>query len=186
MNGFGFIEYEDPDDARDVVPSKSFAMRRLGDIPMSCYYSNFRLTLSQHSVRQSLLLTHLQPPSVVCWRITFFLHNINMLCRSVSASTRSSLLTDADIYAWLDGSEFMGERLVVQYARGSHRAPYEDRDGSRPQPPRPRRTQWRMAISGLPDQCSWQDLKDFARSADADVVYSEVLRERDDQGAPKG
>ena len=27
MNGFGFIEYDDPMDARDVVPGKSSIMR---------------------------------------------------------------------------------------------------------------------------------------------------------------
>lgn len=65
------------------------------------------------------------------------------------------MLSDADIYYWLDGSEFMGERLVVQFARGSTRP----RDGQEMQPrmaPRPRRTVHRMTITGLPFETSWQ------------------------------
>jgi hypothetical protein len=61
-----------------------------------------------------------------------------------------------------DGSEFMNERLTVQFARGSkHR---ENAPGPGPgsggfnerAPPRPRRTQFRMQISGLPNDTSWQ------------------------------
>ncbi|KAH6682393.1 pre-mRNA splicing factor [Plectosphaerella plurivora] len=110
MNGFGFIEYKDPMDARDVVPA-------------------------------------------------------------------------------FHGSEFMNERLTVQFARGSkHR---ENAPGPGPgsgagfnerAPPRPRRTQFRMQISGLPNDTSWQDLKDFARQSSLDVVYSETGREKDGRG----
>ena len=65
------------------------------------------------------------------------------------------MLSTADIYRWLDGSEFMGERLVVQFARGSTRP----RDGQFDAPrmaPRPRRTVHRMTITGLPFETSWQ------------------------------
>lgn len=54
-----------------------------------------------------------------------------------------------------DGSDFMGERLVVQFARGSNRP----RDFAHPEqraPPRPRRTVHRMTITGLPFETSWQ------------------------------
>ncbi|KAL1632809.1 hypothetical protein SLS56_003299 [Neofusicoccum ribis] len=80
-----------------------------------------------------------------------------------------------------DGSDFMGERLVVQFARGSRR----QNDGYSHQEravPRPRRTPFRMSITGLPVETSWQDLKDFARQSGLDVVYSEVGRERDGRG----
>lgn len=79
----------------------------------------------------------------------------------------------------------MGERLVVQFARGSTR----QRDGYEHQPrapPRTRRTQYRMTITGLPIETSWQDLKDFARNAGLDVVYSEITRERDPGGLGVG
>lgn len=102
MNGFGFIEYEDAMDARDVVPA-------------------------------------------------------------------------------FHGSTFMGERMVVQFARGARKR--EDQPAFHERSaPRPRRTLFRMSITGLPVETSWQDLKDFARQSGLDVVYSEVGRERDGRG----
>ncbi|QUC21971.1 uncharacterized protein UV8b_06212 [Ustilaginoidea virens] len=102
MNGFGFIEYKDPMDARDVVPA-------------------------------------------------------------------------------FHGSDFMGERLTVQFARGPR-----NREGGFPAheraPPRPRRTPHRMQITGLPNETSWQDLKDFARQPGLDVVYSETGRDSNGRG----
>lgn len=101
MNGFGFIEYEDPQDAMDVVPA-------------------------------------------------------------------------------FHGSDFLGERLTVQFARGSRQKdPYAGPDRT---VPRPRRTPYRMQISGLPGETSWQDLKDFARQSSLDVVYSETGRGGDGRG----
>ncbi|UNI18161.1 hypothetical protein JDV02_004448 [Purpureocillium takamizusanense] len=97
MNGFGFIEYKDPMDARDVVPA-------------------------------------------------------------------------------FHGSDFMGERLTVQFARGARNR--ENGFGNHERaPPRPRRTPFRMQITGLPNETSWQDLKDFARQSSLDVVYSETGRD---------
>ncbi|QIW94805.1 hypothetical protein AMS68_000323 [Peltaster fructicola] len=90
-----------------------------------------------------------------------------------------------DVVPAFHGSDFMGERLVVQFARGSTRP----RDGYEREPraaPRPRRTVHRMTITGLPAETSWQDLKDFARVAGLDVVYSEVNRDRDQSGSGKG
>jgi RNA recognition motif-containing protein len=103
MNGFGFIEYKDPMDARDVVPA---------------YH----------------------------------------------------------------GTDFMGERLTVQFARGSrHREGGAFGNQDRPVP-RPRRTPHRMQITGLPNDTSWQDLKDFARQSSLDVVYSETGRDSNGRG----
>ncbi|KAH0556951.1 hypothetical protein GP486_005257 [Trichoglossum hirsutum] len=74
-----------------------------------------------------------------------------------------------------DGTDFMGERLTVQFARGPrHRDAFTNSDRSIP---RPRRTPHRMLITGLQPDTSWQDLKDFARQSGLDVVYSEVGRE---------
>ncbi|KAL2114225.1 hypothetical protein VUR80DRAFT_10012 [Thermomyces stellatus] len=102
MNGFGFIEYEDPLDARDVVPA-------------------------------------------------------------------------------FHGTVFMGERLTVQFARGNrHREGFSG--GHERAPPRPRRTPYRMQITGLPNDTSWQDLKDFARQSSLDVVYSETGRDGTGRG----
>ncbi|KAK0628974.1 hypothetical protein B0T17DRAFT_505579 [Bombardia bombarda] len=103
MNGFGFVEYKDPMDARDVVP---------------------------------------------------------------------------------DGTDFMGERLTVQFARGTrHREAGPGFNAhERSAAPRPRRTPHRMQISGLPNETSWQDLKDFARQSGLDVVYSETGRNGNGDG----
>lgn len=79
----------------------------------------------------------------------------------------------------------MGERLIVQFAKGASRQ-REDHGYQQRVPPRPRRTVHRMSITGLPFETSWQDLKDFARQSGMDVVYSEVGRERDPSGGGKG
>ena len=55
---------------------------------------------------------------------------------------------------FLDGSDFMGERLIVQFARGSRRN--ENFAHQERAAPRPRRTAFRMRISGLPVETSWQ------------------------------
>jgi transcription initiation factor TFIID subunit 15 len=66
-----------------------------------------------------------------------------------------AMVSNADIWRWLDGSEFMGERLVVQFARGSNR-PRDDHGYAPRMAPRPRRTVHRMTITGLPYETSWQ------------------------------
>lgn len=49
----------------------------------------------------------------------------------------------------------MGERLTVQFARGSRNR--ESGFGTHERaPPRPRRTPFRMQITGLPNETSWQ------------------------------
>ncbi|KAL4958234.1 hypothetical protein BDW69DRAFT_154511 [Aspergillus filifer] len=81
-----------------------------------------------------------------------------------------------DIVPAFHGSDFKGERLTVQFARGPRRKENFSAPAERPNVPRPRRTIFRMLISGLPET-SWQDLKDFARQSGLDVVYSETGRE---------
>ncbi|KAL1842932.1 hypothetical protein VTJ49DRAFT_3720 [Mycothermus thermophilus] len=85
-----------------------------------------------------------------------------------------------DVVPAFHGSDFMGERLTVQFARGTrHREPgYGDRNNA----PRPRRTPHRMQVTGLPNDTSWQDLKDFARQSGRDVVYSETSRNGGTEG----
>jgi len=101
MNGFGFVEYDDPLDARDVVPA-------------------------------------------------------------------------------FHGTMLKDSRLTVQFARGTRpRNDFQQPDRTHP---RPRRTAFRMQLTGLAEGTSWQDLKDFARRSGLDVVYSEVGRERDGRG----
>jgi transcription initiation factor TFIID subunit 15 len=54
-----------------------------------------------------------------------------------------------------DGSDFMNERLIVQFARGS-RARNENFTPHERAAPRPRRTPFRMRIANLPVETSWQ------------------------------
>jgi len=85
-----------------------------------------------------------------------------------------------DVVPAFHGSDFMGERLTVQFARGTrNRDTFANTERTAP---RPRRTPHRMQISGLPGETSWQDLKDFARQSSLDVVYSETGRDRDGKG----
>ncbi|PNS19420.1 hypothetical protein CAC42_2597 [Sphaceloma murrayae] len=91
-----------------------------------------------------------------------------------------------DVVPAFHGSDFMGERLVVQFARGGNKPPREFDGPPHRAPPRPRRTVHRMTISGLPPETSWQDLKDFARQPGLDVVYSEVGRDRGDANSARG
>ncbi|KAK1672909.1 hypothetical protein BDP55DRAFT_634422 [Colletotrichum godetiae] len=84
-----------------------------------------------------------------------------------------------------DGSDFMGERLTVQFARGTRHREGGSAGGfgnNERAPPRPRRTPHRMQITGLPTDTSWQDLKDFARQSSLDVVYSETPRDGNGRG----
>ncbi|KAG9248748.1 hypothetical protein BJ878DRAFT_309928 [Calycina marina] len=86
-----------------------------------------------------------------------------------------------DVVPAFHGSDFMGERLTVQFARGTR--PRDTFAAQERAAPRPRRTPHRMQISGLPGETSWQDLKDFARQSSLDVVYSETGRDRDGKGS---
>ncbi|CAJ2505317.1 Uu.00g127110.m01.CDS01 [Anthostomella pinea] len=90
-----------------------------------------------------------------------------------------------DVVPAFHGSDLMGERLTVQFARGSrHREGFAGAPpgGHERTAPRPRRTPYRMQITGLPGDTSWQDLKDFARQAGLDVVYSETGRDGNGRG----
>ena len=50
----------------------------------------------------------------------------------------------------------MGQRLTVQFARGSRPREAFAHGGPDRSAPRPRRTPFRMDISGLPGETSWQ------------------------------
>ncbi|KAB5566802.1 hypothetical protein GE09DRAFT_1284525 [Coniochaeta sp. 2T2.1] len=87
-----------------------------------------------------------------------------------------------DVVPAFHGSDFMGERLTVQFARGSRHREAANFGNHGERAPRPRRTVHRMQISGLPGDTSWQDLKDFARQSGLDVVYSETGRNSNGEG----
>ncbi|KAK9446575.1 uncharacterized protein V1518DRAFT_429890 [Limtongia smithiae] len=92
-----------------------------------------------------------------------------------------------DVVSEFNGKEFMGERMQVEFARlrrerndfgDDRRGGDRDRMERRP----PRRGNFRLQVTGLTPDCSWQDLKDFARNANVDIVFADVSRERDGTG----
>ncbi|KAK9895135.1 RNA-binding domain-containing protein [Cystobasidium minutum MCA 4210] len=115
-----------------------------------------------------------------------------------------SIADAEDAIKELDGRDFMGDRLLVQFAKSSGERPprrdFDDRRGgfdrgydrggydSRDRYPPPRgggrekpAQGWRCIISNLPQGVSWQDLKDFARTA-GNVHYAEVSRSDPSEG----
>ncbi|XVE89634.1 hypothetical protein DITRI_Ditri20bG0011700 [Diplodiscus trichospermus] len=77
-----------------------------------------------------------------------------------------------------DGYNFDGYRLRVEFAHGGRRSvdrysTYSDSSTRGP----PRRSDYRVLVTGLPSSASWQDLKDHMRKA-GDVCFSQVFRDR--------
>ncbi|XP_037884570.1 serine-arginine protein 55-like isoform X4 [Glossina fuscipes] len=110
---------------------------------------------------------------------------------------------DADDAVYeLNGKELLGERVVVEpargTARGSNRDRYDDRYGgrrggggryndknknsrssSRYGPPL--RTEYRLIVENLSSRVSWQDLKDYMRQA-GEVTYADAHKQRRNEG----
>ncbi|KAF9303460.1 hypothetical protein BGZ74_003703 [Mortierella antarctica] len=74
----------------------------------------------------------------------------------------------------MDGKRFMGDRLLVEIARGERR---RDEDRFRA----PERTEHRVILDNLPIGTSWQDIKDVMRKA-GEVTFADINRDRDGQG----
>jgi len=96
-----------------------------------------------------------------------------------------------------DGTMFMGDRIIVQFAKQStrrerdfERGPRDGyarrgrRDGPPRPPPRrgPRRGQFRVIVFNLPPGTSWQDLKDVGREH-GHVTFAEINPSYPDEGA---
>lgn len=110
---------------------------------------------------------------------------------------------DADDAVYeLNGKELLGERVVVEPARGTARGPggrrenerYDryDRRGSRYDKNRtssrsstrygpPMRTEYRLVVENLSTRVSWQDLKDYMRQA-GEVTYADAHKQRKNEG----
>lgn len=137
MNGFGFVEYADPMDARDVVPGKPLLAPTPDQPYLACLLGKQWLT--NNFVTASLPYVKHPRWTAPCLPNRPF-------------PVRKLILVK-------DGTEFMGERLTVQFARGSrNREPGPPGFGAHGEraPPRPRRTAHRMQITGLPTDTSWQ------------------------------
>ncbi|KAI4301756.1 hypothetical protein L6164_035003 [Bauhinia variegata] len=87
-----------------------------------------------------------------------------------------------DAIGYRDGYNFDGFQLRVELAHGGRGyssstdrySRYSGGGGSRGPP---RRSDYRVLVTGLPPSASWQDLKDHMRKA-GDVRFSQVFRER--------
>ncbi|XP_046985277.1 serine-arginine protein 55-like isoform X3 [Schistocerca americana] len=109
---------------------------------------------------------------------------------------------DADDAVYeLNGKELLGERVIVEHARGTARGEprlygggmggytrrrsswmdkdmdvyYHDRYGP------PTRTEYRLIVENLSSRISWQDLKDFMRQA-GEVTYADAHKQRRNEG----
>ncbi|KAH8547717.1 hypothetical protein BGW37DRAFT_509997 [Umbelopsis sp. PMI_123] len=81
-----------------------------------------------------------------------------------------------DVVYDFHGKEFLGERLIVEIARGNRRREERGRGGRRDD-----RSQHRLIVNGIAPGTSWQDLKDFMRKA-GEVSFADILKDRDGEG----
>lgn len=85
----------------------------------------------------------------------------------------------------VDGQALNGEPLFCTYANPIKvREPrtYRDRNDRNDRGGDRKEDIYRVNISGLAPGVSWQDLKDFGRTADVDVTYTNVSRDREGEG----
>eukprot|EP01136_Pigoraptor_vietnamica_P017913 Opistho-1_new@63717 len=84
----------------------------------------------------------------------------------------------------LDGRDFMGDRLLVEYARSGRGAPppsYSSRSSERDRRPL-RRTEHAVTVENLSSRASWQDLKDLMREAVGEVTFVDAHKPREGEG----
>jgi len=79
----------------------------------------------------------------------------------------------------MDGKDFLGRRLIVEYARGKKRERDDRKDYKRERNNGPERSDYRVVVEGLGRGTSWQDLKDAFRSS-GDILFTDVRRDRYD------
>lgn len=102
---------------------------------------------------------------------------------------------DADDAVYeLNGKELLGERVIVEHARGTARRGDRNFGGSsrsrRSWEPDhrlqdrygpPTRTEYRLIVENLSSRVSWQDLKDYMRQA-GEVTYADAHKDRRNEG----
>lgn len=81
----------------------------------------------------------------------------------------------------MDGEDFLGRRIIVEYARGKKRERDDRREYRRDNNRNngPERSEYRVVVEGLGRGTSWQDLKDAFRSS-GDILFTDVRRDRYD------
>ncbi|XP_054270175.1 serine-arginine protein 55 isoform X7 [Macrosteles quadrilineatus] len=96
---------------------------------------------------------------------------------------------DADDAVYeLNGKELLGERVIVEYARGTARRGDRTFGGSSRRRSSwygkygpPTRTEYRLIVENLSSRVSWQDLKDYMRQA-GEVTYADAHKDRRNEG----
>ncbi|KAI9496948.1 hypothetical protein BDB00DRAFT_806133 [Zychaea mexicana] len=83
-----------------------------------------------------------------------------------------------DVVYDFHGKEFLGERIIVELARGTRRG--RDGGGGRGHNDR-KRSSYRLIVENIPSGTSWQDLKDMMRKA-GEVTFADVIRSRPGEG----
>ncbi|KZT39220.1 RNA-binding domain-containing protein [Sistotremastrum suecicum HHB10207 ss-3] len=87
-----------------------------------------------------------------------------------------------DAVAAFNGKPFMGTNIVVEFAKEARRRDNYDGDRGHGPPPRTRRPPgFRIIVSGVSRDTSWQDLKDFGREAGS-VSFADIDRDVAGQG----
>nr|XP_054758603.1 serine/arginine-rich splicing factor 6-like isoform X2 [Lytechinus pictus] len=94
---------------------------------------------------------------------------------------------DADDAVYeLNGKELVGERVIIEHARGpargrdEYRYGYRRRGGVDKYGP-PVRTEHRVIVEHLSTRVSWQDLKDYMRQA-GEVTFADAHKQRKNEG----
>lgn len=98
---------------------------------------------------------------------------------------------DADDAVYeLNGRDLLGERILLEHARGPARRRGDDYGRDRGYRDRPQwlekygapvRTSYRLIVENLSTRVSWQDLKDYMRQA-GDVTYADAHKTRRNEG----
>ncbi|EDO47549.1 predicted protein [Nematostella vectensis] len=82
-----------------------------------------------------------------------------------------------------NGKKMLGERILVEPARGTSKGGYSSgrRGRARDKYGPPLRTPWRMTVENLSSRVSWQDLKDYCRQI-GDVTYGDAHKQKQGEG----
>ncbi|KAF8330051.1 uncharacterized protein EI90DRAFT_2996784, partial [Cantharellus anzutake] len=77
-----------------------------------------------------------------------------------------------DVVQKFNGTQFMGNSIIVEFARDNRRRDERRRDP----PPRARRPPpgHRVIVTGLSRDTSWQDLKDFGRDTGGQITFADI------------
>ncbi|CAO3632031.1 unnamed protein product [Mucor hiemalis] len=82
-----------------------------------------------------------------------------------------------DVVYDFHGKNFLGERLIVEIARGARRNDERRNNNGNDR----RRSHYRLIVENIAPGTNWQDLKDMMRKA-GEVTFADISRERSSEG----